>query len=59
MQTIVNIFIILHFYLVVRCCVGNLFPRNRLDQWTRLKHVIIVVVVPFIGYYWAVNREDK
>lgn len=56
---IINILLIIHAYLVIRYCVGNILPRNSISHWTRLTHVMIVALVPFIGYYWVINREDK
>jgi len=57
-QTIINVLILLHVYLIIRYCIGNIFPSSDLDRWTRFKHVMLVALVPFFGYYWAVKRED-
>jgi Na+-driven multidrug efflux pump len=57
MKTVITILIIAHVYLITRYCVSKLFPKEDLDEITKLKRLIIVAFIPFFGYYYVSKLE--
>ena len=50
------VFIVFYFYFVTRFCVQCVFKFAGVYQ---LKYFLIVVLVPFVGYFIAVNLLNK
>lgn len=57
-QTAVSFLFFIHFYLVVRYCVGSIIVRDDTTNWERYKRFLLVVILPFVGYYYVMNKQE-
>lgn len=57
-RTLLFVLLFIHFYLIVRYCVGRILPRKDMSQSESLKNLIVVALVPIIGYFWVLRETE-
>lgn len=59
MDVLLTVLLFFHAYLAIRYCVSNIYPAKEMDLLTKYKHLLLVVVIPFVGYYLVAKKESK
>jgi hypothetical protein len=56
-KTVISILLIVHLYLVIRYCVGNIVDYTGLTRTSKFRWLLLVLFVPFIGYYLYLKAD--